>query len=70
LEHHAVTRTELERIAVIETELGALRADVAEIKRDVKRLILADAAHVGVLGLMTRIVPWVAIAVSAYAVFR
>lgn len=45
-----------------------VESDVAEIKADVKTLLLANASGSGVLSFFQRIAPWAAIAMSILAV--
>jgi hypothetical protein len=59
--------TDGERMAVLETEVGLIKVDVAEIKADVKTLLLANATGVGVVTFIRTVAPWVAIAVSLTA---
>lgn len=59
--------TATERLIVMETEVSAIKADVAEIKADVKTLLLANAGSVGGVALTSRVIPWLAVAVAVIA---
>ena len=65
-----MTHTELERLAVLESRVEAIAADVTEIKVDVKSLLLSQGQNLGALDVITRAVPWLAFGIAAYAVFR
>lgn len=62
-----VTRDENERLAVVETALGEVKADVSEIKVDVKALLAANAGGMAIRGLIRNFVPFAALGVSIAA---
>jgi len=55
------------RLAVVETEIRIVKSDVAEIKADVKTLLVANAAGVGVVAFIRTIAPWASIAIALSA---
>ena len=57
-----MTKTEIERIAVLETHMDTLQSDVAEIKRDVKSLVAAS--------VILKAVPWAALVTALVAVLK
>lgn len=59
-----------ERLAVVETEIKAIRADVTEVKGDVKTLLASNSSFQGGAGLISRAAPWVALAVSIAVAIR
>lgn len=63
-------RSDGERLASLETEVRGIVLDVSEIKKDVKTLLLANAGSVGAVQLIQRIAPFLAMAISLYAISR
>ena len=63
-----MTGAENERLAVVETQLAIVAADVHDIKADVKVLLAARHRALGVGQLFMRALPFLALGVSAYAV--
>jgi hypothetical protein len=59
-----MTHSELERIAIVETKVDALTVSVDELRHDVKAIRSAIDAGGGALGLISRIVPWLALVIS------
>lgn len=59
-----------EEIASLKTDVRLLRADVLEMKGDVKSLLVSNAERAGQSKLFTKVAPWVAIIVSAVALWR
>ena len=57
-----MTRTEVERIAVVEEKVSHLVDDVAEIKRDVKTLVAAS--------IVVKALPWAAIVTALVAFLK
>ena len=53
-----------ERLAVVETEVKTIREDLTIVKTDVKTLLASSNRFQGGTGLITRLAPWVALAVS------
>ena len=53
-----------ERLAVVETEVKTIREDLTIVKTDVKTLLASNNRFQGGTGLITRLAPWVALAVS------
>lgn len=60
-----MTRDELSRISVVETEIAVIKEDVREIKADVKKLLRSDA----MLSLLRWAIPGMALAISLAAFF-
>lgn len=59
-----------ERLAIVETQVTDIKADVAEIKVDVKSLLASQAGFQGGASLMGRAAPWLSLLISlAVAVF-
>ena len=60
-----MTRTELERLAVVETKVDAISASVERIERRVDTILVTIGKGEGVLSFFARIVPWLALGLSA-----
>lgn len=72
-----MTKSELERLAVLETQVGNIyqKVDSSDKKLEaldgkVDALLLHNAKQLGVLALFGRVAPWAAIFVSAVALVR
>lgn len=65
-----MTKTEAERLAVVETKVDLISSDVSEVKADVKVLLAAKAASLGVTALIGKAAPWVAIIISIAVAVR
>jgi len=63
-----MTGQENERLAVVETKVSALVADVAEIKQDVKVLLASRSRLAGMAAIGIQLIPFVALGVSIWAV--
>lgn len=59
-----MTGAENERLAVVETKLTAVMIDVAEVKTDVKALLVQRAEFSGAGHLIARIAPWAGLVLS------
>lgn len=59
--------TQNERLAVVETEVKAIRSDVTDIKTDVKTLLIRDATRSGGDSRLRTMLPFVALGVSIIA---
>ena len=62
-----VTKAESERLAVLETSMTGVQADVAEVKSDVKTLRARSERWQGGTALMRALVPFIAVGVSLAA---
>ena len=59
-----------ERLAVVETEVRAIRLDLTEVKLDVKTLLASDNRFQGGSSLISKAAPWVALVVSIAVAIR
>lgn len=66
-----------ERLAVVETEIKGIRVDISEVKTDIKAvrtdvsaLVASESRFQGGAGLISRVAPWIAVAISVAAVLR
>jgi len=57
-----VTHTENERLAIVETEVRAIKATVQEIRQDVKSLVAVS--------IVVRAIPWAALVTALVAILR
>lgn len=72
-----MTKSELERLAVVETlittiqgDVSTVKSDVTEVKADIKSILIHQAKGTGALALVSRTAPWVAVLISAIALVR
>ena len=65
-----MTRTEQERLAVVETKVNHIESDVNEIKNDVKTLLLNNSNTKGKISVWDRILQLLAAAVMGGAMGR
>lgn len=62
-----MTKTEIERLAVLETKVDVMADDISEVKGDVKTLLGARNQMTGAGAFLVRLVPFVALGASVYA---
>lgn len=60
-----MTRDEGQRLAVVETQVTAIREDLTEVKADVKKLVARDSGWTALVGMFGGIVPWLALVLAA-----